>query len=160
MKARKPKKREIALIFVLFLAVVYTLSLDAKLKRTKQRNRAASEAVQNPVQIARPPVDKGGEEWTGVQSAEIAPYWGLDPFDRPFTKTLEASSEGKETPITEAELRLNGLVLTSRGASALISGQACSTGDTLLYYVVESIMRDRVILRNIFDGSTRTLKVE
>ena len=160
MKKRKLRKSETVLITMLVLIVGLTFSIDSKFKRTKRSNRAMQQQVKNPVQALNPPDDNRISEKSGVQSADFISSWGLDPFDRPFTAVMDISAEGAPASEGAAKYKLYGVIFASGGAAALIDKKACSVGDTIHHYLVESITKDEVVIRSYLDGSKRKLRVE
>jgi hypothetical protein len=159
---RRPKKGEIILIGVLVATVLWVLSLDSKVKRARAKNRAAKASAQNPVQAALEAVDRTVRPQLQIAAGDLSPFWGADPFDRPFTREfdmdeLEVGDEVVEKPDA---LVLYGVIIGERGATALIDRTVCEVGDTISGYRVEAISKERVLLRRLRDGSTRELTVE
>ena len=161
MKKRKIKKSELILVVVLVCVVGFVLSLDAKLQKTKQANRVLGPGARRAGPAAGSPVAAGSRQRPVLQTAEVIDRWGLDPFNRPFTRETDLSG-GVDRPAGEEpdQYKLYGIMISSGGAMALIGGRICSVGDTVQHYTIESITQDRVVALNILDGSKRILRVE
>ncbi|RUO37607.1 hypothetical protein CWE13_06540 [Aliidiomarina shirensis] len=83
---------------------------------------------------------------------------------RPAVNTNEAGSEGEQSRLRTANLKLNLIRYSSEGSSAVINGDTYMIGDRLGGWDVQNIEVDRVILiRNneqivlsVFSGLTRS----
>ena len=85
--------------------------------------------------------------------------WGLDPFDRPFVERRSAVVE-PAAPGPRGGGRLQGIIITPRGAAAMIDGELYRVGERLGPLEIVSIRRSAVVLRHPGDGTTTTLEVK
>jgi hypothetical protein len=160
MKKKKFKKSELILVVVLVGVIGFVMSLDSKLKKTKKANRSMESGARNSSQAAGLPVDNRIEVRAAVQTGDGIDYWGLDPFDRPFTRKVDVASGIGKAHSRPVHYKLYGIMISSSSAMALIDNRVCSVGDTVQHYTIESINKDLVVIKNVLDGSKRILRVE
>jgi hypothetical protein len=168
---RKPNKRESILLVVLSLAAVYTVSLDSKLARKRKlnselRNEAKQQAnqvvelgttTQKPrLEVFQRAASAGGVAGSGFQ------HWNVDPFDRAFTRepVIGGNEDEGDGGHESASMKLHGVMVTRRGAAAMIDREIYKVGDRVRHYVVESITPGGVVLKNVVDGSVLRLEVD
>lgn len=181
---RKPTKRETILIGVLVLAGLWTLSLDRGLERKRRANRAARARSRAAVaQLAAQGAGRGAPRaahpgrgarasvaWQASSSrrpaagaramqSALPSGWGLDPFDRPFAARTSPVEE-PSLPGVDESIRLEGVLITERGAAAMIGGELYREGDRVGPLEIVSIRRDAVVVRHPGDGTTTTLEVK
>ena len=160
MKKKKLRKSELILIVVLVCVISFVMSLDSKLKKTKRANRSMGSGSRNSGQAAGLPVDNTIEVRTAIQTGDVIDYWGLDPFDRPFTREVNVAEGTGKAHRRPVHYKLYGIMTSSGSATALIDNRVCSVGDTIRNYTIESINKDLVVIQNVLDGSKRILRVE
>ena len=86
--------------------------------------------------------------------------WNTDPFSRPFAleEVRVRRSDGEYQK--EEELELKGVMFTKRGGAVMIGDKIYMEGDRIDRYVVVSITRHAVVLKDTVDGSRLRLEVD
>ncbi|GEM_PF-5266858 len=163
MTIRKLKKREIGLVLILMMSVYFTVSLDSKTKRMKNANKKLRSSGETAGQTM-PMLQTGMSRRTKKTIAgEAISVWGMDPFNRIFTRETEeesSGSDGSDVVSEDGNVKLHGIMITAGCGWALINGTICAEGDTLNGLLVERIEKDRVRLRRIYDSSTFNIIME
>ncbi len=87
-------------------------------------------------------------------SQPLAPAWGTDPFIRLEDRDKKTPQEVKDHP----KFRVEGIITDGQKALAIIENGFYRRGDMLQGYVIEDILKDRVLL--VRDGVSYTLLIE
>lgn len=157
---RKPNKREIILIGLMVGAIGFTMSLDANVKRKKRQNsKLRSQNRAQVSELAKTPVKVPGYVPGTMKAGTVADTWGLDPFDRAFTREVTGEND-VPVSVSDGRIELDGVMIGNRGAAAIINKTVYRVGDTVDRYVVDVITQREVKLRSLVDGTVTRLKVE
>jgi hypothetical protein len=164
---RKPNKRETILGVVLVVAVFYTIGLDRQVAGKRRANdKYRMEKRQSADQWRSPhktPAEQPGSRSSGPdRTAMTAEFdqWNTDPFSRPFAleEVLVRKNDGESRK--EEELVLKGVMFTERGGAVMIGDKVLMEGDRIDRYVVVTITRHSVVLKDTVDGSRLRLEVD
>jgi hypothetical protein len=162
---RKPNKREIILGGVLVASVFYTVGLDRQVADKRRLNNKFRTARRLPVDEIRGAAPAAriapGDRVPGARGSTTASqfeYWNTDPFNRTFAMEEFEAVVGRGDEREELELR--GILITQRGAAAMIGNRVCRPGEQIDRYVVAAITRHAVVLRSLIDGTRLRLEVK
>jgi hypothetical protein len=162
---RKPNKRESIFGVVLVVAVFYTIGLDRQVASKRRTNNKYRTDQRLPIDEPRPsnkmssgqPRLSATDTGRAVLAAEFE-HWDTDPFSRPFAleeiKARQSDGEYKQ------ELELKGVMFTKSGGAVMIGDKVYVEGDHVDRYVVVTITRHAVVLKDMVDGSRLRLEVD
>ena len=164
---RKPNKREMILGVVLVTAIFYTIGLDRQVASKRQTNNKYRTAKKLPINnlaaTINTPLGKAVPRSSNTDRTPMAAefdQWNTDPFSRPFAleEVRVRRSDGEYQK--EEELELKGVMFTKRGGAVMIGDKIYMEGDRIDRYVVVSITRHAVVLKDTVDGSRLRLEVD